>query len=89
MDEPAANHIKLIDLPIAEARAVKWKAGRAAYGGDSFQGDPLLELHDELLDAMNYTQEATDRGAVLPGFQWMLALLMVNLRREYKRGAAE
>lgn len=42
---------------------MKRRAGEAKYGTDAdcldgskprFRGDPLVELHDELLDAMNY-----------------------------------
>jgi hypothetical protein len=53
--------MKLIDLPIGEARAVKWRQGRERYG-PVFIGHPLEELHEELLDAMNYAEEAARRG---------------------------
>jgi hypothetical protein len=57
--------MKLIDLPIGEARAVKWRQGRERYG-PVFIGHPLEELHEELLDAMNYAEEAARRG-----FRWL------------------
>jgi hypothetical protein len=52
---------KLIHLPIEQARAVKWRHGRERYG-PVFTGDPLEELDEELLDAMNYAEEAARRG---------------------------
>ena len=48
---------KLIDMPIGAARAEKWRAGREKFG-PMFVGHPLEELHDELIDAMNYTTAA-------------------------------
>lgn len=43
-----------------DARAAKGAAGRAAHGGtaESFSGEPLLELDEELLDAANYIDAA-------------------------------
>ena len=48
---------KLIHLPIEEARKAKWRRGREQYG-PVFIGQPLEELDEELLDAMNYAEEA-------------------------------
>lgn len=56
--------VKLIDLPTEQARAIKWQRGREKYGPD-FVGDPLEELDGELLDAMNYAEEAERRGYVV------------------------
>lgn len=53
--------MKLIDLPIQEARQAKWEIGRIKYGG-IFQGDPLEHLDQELLDAQNYAEEAQRQG---------------------------
>jgi hypothetical protein len=52
---------KLIHLPIEEARAAKWRRGRERYG-PVFRGHPLEELDEELLDAMNYAEEAARWG---------------------------
>jgi hypothetical protein len=59
----------LIELSIDEARRLKYEVGRqehrAKRGGDEFVGDPLKELFDELLDAMNYVDECERRGLLL------------------------
>ena len=52
----------LIEMPIEQARCMKYTVGRLKYGGEQFVGDPLAELHDELIDAMNYCSEAISRG---------------------------
>ena len=57
---------KLIHLPIEEARAAKWRRGREQYG-PVFIGHPLEELDEELLDAMNYAEEAARRGFPMAG----------------------
>lgn len=59
---------KLIDLPIEQAKHIKWQAGRKKYGaeGDHFKGkfvgDPIEHLYDELIDALNYADEAERQG---------------------------
>jgi len=53
---------ELIHLPIEEARAAKWRRGRELHG-PVFEGHPLEELDEELLDAMNYA-----RGSGATGF---------------------
>ena len=52
---------KLIDLPITRACIEKWNAGRAAHGAE-FEGDPLEELFGELIDAINYADQAELEG---------------------------
>ena len=56
----------LIHLSIDEARAVKWRRGRERYG-PVFSGDPLEELDGELLDGLNYAEEAARRGLPMAG----------------------
>lgn len=75
---------KLIDMPIAEARAAKMAAGRVKYGPE-FVGDPLEELDSELIDAMNYCAEAEGRGVVLCGLQDNLRRMSVQVRSAYQR----
>ncbi len=53
--------VRLIAIPIAEARTIKWARGRQKDGAE-FIGDPLEELFDELLDALNYVEEAHGQG---------------------------
>ena len=64
-----------MDLPIAEAKRIKWERGRARYGA-TFEGDPIHELYDELIDALNYADEIDQQtsGAYLD--------LTVRLRRD-------
>ena len=51
----------LMDLSIDEARHEKWRLGREKYG-PVFVGDPLEQLDAELIDALNYADEAERRG---------------------------
>lgn len=48
-------------LDIDAAKAEKWARGREKYG-PVFVGHPLEQLDDELIDAMNYCEEAERRG---------------------------
>ena len=56
----------LLEKPVHEARGIKDIAGREAYrpGGmeADFQGNPLLELHEEALDFANYAEHAEARN---------------------------
>lgn len=70
--------MKLIDMPVLEAREAKWKIGREKYGPE-FQGNPLEELHDELIDAMNYTDQAYLDSMMTPGEYCDLTLKLVDL----------
>lgn len=79
---------KLISMPIAEARQVKWAAGRVKFGPE-FVGDPLEELDSELIDAMNYVEEAERRGLYLPGLQDSLRAMCVQVRAAYSRAQME
>jgi len=51
-------------MPIEDAVEHKFNAGMSEYRkpGEPFQGDPLLELFDELLDAYSYCAEAEKQG---------------------------
>lgn len=52
---------KLIELPVTRACIEKWIAGRADKGPE-FVGDPLEELFGELVDAINYADQAEIEG---------------------------
>jgi len=52
---------KLIELPIMQACFVKWEAGRKKHG-PVFVGDPVEELFGELIDGLNYVEEAEAQG---------------------------
>ena len=77
---------KLIHLPIEEARAAKWRRGRQQYG-PVFIGHPLEELDEELLDAINYAEEAARRGFPMAGIAEDLRHLTERIRAIY--GAVE
>jgi hypothetical protein len=49
-------------MQLAEARRVKWERGRRQYGGPVFVGDPLEEAFEEVVDLINYLEEAAFRG---------------------------
>lgn len=58
----------LVDLSTDEAMTLRWQRGRAARGLgplDPFEGDPLRELYEELIDALCYVREAARQGYVL------------------------
>lgn len=51
----------LLEIPLDEALRVKWERGRAERGLTfcaPFQGDPVSELYEELLDAIHYARLA-------------------------------
>jgi hypothetical protein len=77
---------KLIHLPIEEARAEKWRHGREQYG-PVFIGHPLEDLDEDLLDAMNYADEAARRGFPMAGIVEDLRLFSERVRAIY--GAVE
>ncbi len=74
---------KLIHLPIEAARAAKWRRGREQYG-PVFIGHPLEELDEELLDAMNYAEEAARRGLPMAGIAEDLRRLCERIRAVYR-----
>jgi len=74
---------KLIHFPIEEARAAKWRRGRQQYG-PVFIGHPLEELDEELLDAMNYAEEAARRGLPMAGTVEDLRRLCEQIRAIYR-----
>ncbi len=57
----------MTELSIEVARAEKWERGQKKYG-PVFIGHPLEQLDDELLDAMNYVEEAHRQGYVCERF---------------------
>mgnify|MGYP001600792335 CR=1 FL=1 len=72
-----------IKMPVVEARKQKWLEGIKNYReseNDPFQGDPLIELFDELLDAINYAETAN-----LPDMMDRLALEADMVQRIYRK----
>lgn len=64
----------MLNLSVDEARERRWVEGRAVHGGGAFVGDPYLELYEELLDALNYIEEAIRQGAPRGGPQLLQRL---------------
>jgi hypothetical protein len=77
---------KLIHLLIQEARVAEWRRGREQYG-PVFIGHPLEELDEELLDAMNYAEEAARRGFPMTGVAENLRRLCERIRAIYRAAA--
>lgn len=77
---------KLIHLPIESALAAKWRRGREQYG-PVFIGHPLEELDEELLDAMNYAEEAARQGFPMAGIGADLQRLCKRIRAIYRAAA--
>ncbi len=44
----------LWDVKLDTALQRRWQEGRKEYGGTDFVGHPLVELHEEILDGINY-----------------------------------
>lgn len=68
-----------LDMEIEEARAAKWQLGRQKYG-PVFKTNPLAELDEELLDAMNYVEEANRQGYDTAGLFARLYSMCVEVR---------
>lgn len=54
----------LIDMTLPEALATKFDRGRKKHRGPatSWVGDPLIELFEEMLDAIHYSEHLTATG---------------------------
>lgn len=68
----------LITLDLAEAKRVKWSRGRAIHGPE-FQGNPIHELYEELVDACNYNDEALNQKLISPGMHWLAQRCLIFL----------
>lgn len=80
---------ELVELPIEQARRIKHAEGMAVRGrrpDEAFQGDPWLELYSELLDALNYAEEARKR---LPLWDAELRLTSVYIDRRLESAASD
>ena len=56
----SVDEIKLIEMTVDEARTTKWNDGVTTYrrqAGQGFAGDPVVCLHSEGIDALNYVGE--------------------------------
>lgn len=57
--------VPLWQLPLDEAKRTRWEQGMSSLRrpDEPFVGDPLVELHEELIDALNYYDEAVRQYA--------------------------
>lgn len=51
----------LIEMSVTEAQKAKWDAGRKLYG-EEFVGEPVVCLHSEGIDSLNYIDELERRN---------------------------
>ena len=76
-----------IHLPLKEALQLKFERGRAKHrqnDQNEFRGDPIEELFQECLDAMNYCDEATRQGIDLSHRRsqfWATALELQSIHK--------
>ena len=59
--------MKLWHMTVEEALVGRWKLGKKEYRSDPdqpFQGDPVAELYEEMLDAKNYADEEIEHGVL-------------------------
>ena len=78
----------LVKVPILDACAFRWEQGRKEYrkADEPFQGDPMLELHAELLDAINYLNEAERQGVKVEGIRHVTLQALVQTRWHLRPG---
>jgi hypothetical protein len=62
LQERNQHALPVIELPLVRGCIERWNQGRRRYGGDGFRGDPLLELYEELVDGINYCDQAELHG---------------------------
>ncbi len=73
----------LVDLSIDEAMALRWRRGRVDRGLgplDPFEGDPMRELYEELIDSLCYAREAKRQRRALHPIERTLRQLAVAVR---------
>lgn len=75
----SATHPNFLEMGIGEARREKWDLGRLKYG-PVFKTNPLIELDEELLDSMNYVEEAARQGYPVDGLFAKFYNLCVEVR---------
>lgn len=74
----------MTQLSIEEAKKEKWRLGQIKYG-PIFVGHPLEQLDDELIDAMNYCEEAERQGYNIDFIYSMLYQLCLQVRKLKKQ----
>lgn len=78
----APSEPRLIDMPIEVARRVKWERGQRVYG-PTFVGHPLEQFDEEMIDALNYLDEAERWGYAVPGLRERVTAIAEEVRKIY------
>lgn len=71
-----------INLETDTALREKWARGAEQYGQE-FVGHPLVELDEELLDAINYVEEAKRQGWKMGNMPQVLRALRATVQAVY------
>lgn len=74
---------RLIDLEIDEACRLKWQRGQKVYG-QTFVGHPLIQLDEELIDALNYLEEAARWGYDIGDIPQQLRAIRERTRAQFR-----
>lgn len=73
---------RYISMDLEDALQAKWQAGKKEHRGGKkgFQGDPVEELYQECLDAINLTIVLESQGVELPGYRTTFKNMAVHLK---------
>lgn len=73
-----------INFPVVRACAMRWAKGRETRGL-AFEGDPIEELYEELIDAINYCDEAEVQGTSFAEEREMLWTIANKVRAKREK----
>ena len=72
--------------PIEEMLDARWRKGQREYrpNGGEFAGDPIEDMYEEMLDAVNYAREARRQGThkIMAGVVEVEVMDLLNKIRE-------
>ena len=69
--EFATQDTPMVELGIMEAQEEKWRRGQIKYGG-SIPVNPLAHMYEELIDALNYAENAGMNRMITPSEQALI-----------------
>lgn len=73
------QHPKYIKMSPLEDQSTKWRNGQTKHGVE-FKDHPLEELYEEILDALNYTDEAQRQRKITPSDQQLLTAMLTGIK---------
>ena len=90
MRNPTSARPRYIAMDLETALQAKWDAGKKEHrnGAKGFHGDPVEELFQEFLDAINSIIVLESQGVELPGYRTTcrnMALALQQRERELRR----